>query len=447
MRKFCGGTCSGKKIGLILIAAVVLVVLAGCGGSSKVLTPGEYENLPPANRIEYLNQQIAKHPDDLVLKKQLSQEYLRLEMLPQAAAVMEEIIAADPYQVDVQFEYGKLQYQQGNLKDAYGSFLSVLQTAAGEVYKTQIESYVGGKYVVQQVTQSPEDEAFPVFSKDGQKLLYQKRDSTSWDIVELDLQSNQETVLVSTPYDEELPVYDPLGNGIAYASTEEDHRPIGPKYKVREITYMALKDGFIANLTQSVADDWLPRYSHDGKYMVFVSERNDLRKVDYVSKQSDIFIMERDGDFQLQLTDSPANEGGPCFDGDDSHIYFHSDKNGTFDIFVMKTDGSQVMTVIDNPDGNDVNPHVSDDSQYLTFMSDRDGNYEIYRARTNGSEQERLTFNPAVDSNPVFSPDGQAIAFHSNRSGNFDIFIINLNASSGSLTTAQLIERLEKMAN
>jgi Tol biopolymer transport system component len=212
---------------------------------------------------------------------------------------------------------------------------------------------------------------------------------------------------------------------------------------------MDLNDGYIAKLTQSVADDWLPRFDRSGNYIVFTSDRDDLRKVSYVEKNSDVFIMENDGSFQQQLTDSPANEGGACFSADGMLIYFHSDKNGTYDIYEMRKDGSKVMTIIDNPNGNDVNPYASADGQYLVFVSDRDGNYELYRARTNGSEQQRLTFDPAVDTSPVLSADGRVVAFHSNRNGNYDIFLLNLAASSSptALTTSELINRLAQLAN
>ncbi|RMF59429.1 MAG: hypothetical protein D6748_06395 [Calditrichaeota bacterium] len=430
---------------IVVLLSMVLLVLS-CGGV-KTLTQQEYENLSTQERIQYLNKQVEKHPEDLTWRRMLYQEYLNADMVPQALSVMEDILARDPYQSDVQFKYGELQYRSGNYKEAYHAFLSLMQSAAGEAYREPVAHYVSGNYVIEQVTSNPADEGFPSFTSDGKKLVFQRKQNDNWDIVEYDFETQSEKVLVSTPADEELPVLSPDEKFLVYTTTSEDHRPIDTKFKTREIVSMDLKDQYVFNLTQSIADDWNPHFDRTGKYIAFVSDRADLRNVNYTERQSDIYIMESDGDFQHQLTTDPSNEGGVCFSADNKHLYFHSDRNGTYDIFTMKTDGSQVMTVIDNPQGDDVNPSASPDSAFIAFVSNRDGNYEIYRSRVDGSGQERLTFHPAIDGSPVWSPDGKFIAFHSKRNGNFDIFLINLQASTSQLTTNDLIQRLQQLVN
>ncbi|NOX35992.1 MAG: hypothetical protein GXO78_00490 [Calditrichaeota bacterium] len=430
----------------LLLVLILGAVLLQCGGPRQ-LAPDEYEQLSPQDRILYLNRQIEKRPNDVELKKQLYREYLNLGMNDQALAVMEDILQLDPYQADVQYDYGRVLYDMGQYRDAYRAFLATLQNAAGEVYRESIANLVAGKYLIQQVTSDTADEAFPSFSPDGKKIVYQKFVNGNWDIYELDLETGRDTALVSTPADETLPQYAPDGSALVFVSNQDDRRPIESKYKVREIYLWEFTNGGMYNLTQSVADDWLPRFNHRGTRIVFVSDRNDLRKVPFTEKQSDIFIMEKNGAFQLELTKDQSNEGGPCFSVDDEKIYFHSNRRGTYDIFVMDVDGSHVMSIIDDPNGDDVNPHVSPDSLHLVFFSNRDGNYEIYLAQVDGRNQERLTFHPAEDLNPVFSPDGKTIAFHSNRNGNYDIFFINLEVASTAITTADLISRLTELVN
>ncbi|RMI13425.1 MAG: hypothetical protein D6681_05895, partial [Calditrichaeota bacterium] len=432
-----------KLAAKILTAGMLVWLVVGCGGGKK-LSPEEYQQLSPQERIQYLEEQARKHPDDVEVRRQLYREYLNIEMVPQAVRVMEELLALSPYEVDVRYEYGELQYKSGNYRQAYAAFLEVLQSASGEAYAPRIAQYVAGKYLIQQITSDPADEAFPMFSPDGKKLIYQKWNGDNWDVVEYDLESQTEKVLIGTPADEELPAYSPDGTRIVFTSNAADHRPVDRQFKVREISIIDLSDRYTQNLTQSVADDWLPRFDPTGNFIVFVSDRSDLRKVSIAEKQSDLFIMESDGDFQHQLTHSSASEGGPCFSADGKRIFFHSDKNGNFDIFVMRADGRQVMTVVDSP-ANDVHPYASPDSQYIAFVSDRDGNYEIYRATVTGADPERLTFHPGTDSNPVYSPDGKVIAFHSNRSGNYDIYFINLEVSTSGVTTADLIQRLQQL--
>ncbi len=430
-----------KRVAIPCIILIMGIFLMQCGGAKK-LSPEEYQNLSNSERIAYLTKQVEKSPNDMGLKKMLYEEYMDADMRPQAIQTLGEILELDPYQVDLQYKYGQLNHEEGNTREAYQAFLRVMQSGSAEIYKDQVAQYVAGNFLTQQVTFDGEDEAFPSFSPDGSKIIYQKRNNGNWDIYEYTMQTKTARPVVASEADEELPTYNPQGTQIAFTSNSADRRPIGSNYKVREITLLETSDNFTSNVTQSVADDWLPRYSHSGTQLLFVSERNDLRKVNYLGKQSDLFVMNSNGDFQHRLTETPVNEGGACFSANDKQIYFHSNQNGNYDIFVMRTDGSQKMTVVNNPNGDDVNPHASPVADYITFVSNRDGNYEIYRCRANGGEQERLTIHPGVDSNPTFSPDGQTIAFHSNRNGNFDIFFINLGHSTSGTTIGELIDRL-----
>jgi Tol biopolymer transport system component len=401
----------------------------------------------PQGRLAELTKQVEKKPNDVNLKRELYKEYLNLEMDDQAAQVMEDIITLDPSIADVQFEYGVLQLRGGESQKGYRAFLSVLQGPQAGIYESQISNYVAGKYLIQQMTNAPEDEAFPSFSPDGNKIIYQKYVGDNWDIYEYDLQAQTSTVVISSPADEELPVYSPNKQKIYYTSTAEDKRPIDSKLKVREIMVMDLSDRYVTNLTQTVSDDWLPRFNYTGSELLFVSERSDLRRVPYSQKHSDVFTMDENGDFQRNLTETSTNEGGASFSYDGKKVFFHSNRNGNYDIFVMDIEGGHVMTLIDNSQGDDVNPCASPVSDEFTFFSNRDGNYEIYLANSDGTNQRRLTFHPAGDFNPTFAPDGKNIAFHSNRNGNLDLFLINLEVQTSGQTTQDLITKLNDLVN
>ncbi len=427
---------------MLLLPAGMMLMYCGGGGT---LSQADVAQMSPQEKILRLEKQAQKKPTDISIKRMLYQEYLAADMNPRALSVMEDILVIDPNQIDVQFQYGELQYKSGNAQRAYEAFLRVMESTQGDIYRSSVSAYIAGGYKVIQLTNNPAAEGFPVFSPDGKKIMYQKKVGNNWDIFEYDLATRGESTVITSPADEELPDYSPDGSAVIYASNADDRRPVDAKFKVREISLLNKADNFVQTLTQSAADDWLPRYSNDGEKVLFVSERGDLRDVSYVEKQSDLYLMEKDGDFQLQLTKTAANEGGPCFSADDKRVFYHSDQNGQFDIFTIRPDGSQMMTVVDEKSGNDVNPDASKDGEWITFMSDRDGNYEIYRARINGADQERLSFSPGVDGNPAFSPDGRSIVFHSNRYGNYDIFLVDLNQKTQTMSTAQLINRLTEM--
>jgi len=68
----------------------------------------------------------------------------------------------------------------------------------------------------------------------------------------------------------------------------------------------------------------------------------------------------------------------------------------------MNPDGSGVTRLIEDPDHNDAVPAWSPDGQYLAFFSDRDGNFEVYVMRADGSGQVNLSSDPATDRDPAW---------------------------------------------
>ncbi len=428
---------------LIFLLAAALLVIVQCGGTKK-LTQEEYVALSPQEKITYLEKYVKNNSTDLEAKKDLYQEYLALNMREKALPVMESIIKQDPYQPGVQFEYGEVLMQTGETRSAYRAFRQALNSPGGSAYAASVSRYLGGKYAIQQVTSSSSDEAFPVFSPDGLRLIYQTNENVKWDIVERNLAGGEEKYLANSSAAEELPCMSPDGKKLLYTSNADDRRPIDDKFKVREIYLKDLTTGIEKNLTESVADDWLPRFNSSGDLITFVTERTDLRSVPYTEKHSDIFRMENDGDFHTQLTSQETNEGGACFSVSGDHIFYHSNKNGTYDIYRMKSDGTIPVMVLGYPESNEVNPVASPDSQYVAFFSDQSGTFDIYRMRVDGSEVERLTVSPAKNTNPAYSPDGKFIAYHSDQNGNYDIFILNLEVTSEP-TASELIRRLDKL--
>ncbi|MCL7960305.1 MAG: hypothetical protein M8861_08950, partial [marine benthic group bacterium] len=110
-------------------------------------------------------------------------------------------------------------------------------------------------------------------------------------------------------------------------------------------------------------------------------------------------------------------------------IVFHSDRDGDYEIFRMRPDGSNVVQLTDN-DVDDFWPVVSPDGTRIAFWSGRDGNQEIYTMAVDGSNVTRVTVNGSADRQPAWSPDGQRLAFHRVVSGTTEIFTINVNGTA-----------------
>ncbi len=159
---------------------------------------------------------------------------------------------------------------------------------------------------------------------------------------------------------------------------------------------------------------------------------------------SHIFIMEKDGSFQLALTKDEANDGGPVLNGGETGtIYFDSNRNGSYDIYRMKADGSETKQITYSSGYNNAAPDLSAVGNRVAFFSDRDGNYEIYMMNENGDDEIRVTSNPADDLNPVFSNDGQKILFFSNRLGNYDIYEASLGQRSEGSSISDVVAKID----
>lgn len=152
-----------------------------------------------------------------------------------------------------------------------------------------------------------------------------------------------------------------------------------------------------------------------------------------------IVVMNTDGRNKTVLTKKAGNYGSPVFSPDGSKIAFWCRSGGrserNFDIYIVNKDGSKEKNLTNNPTNfsgvpGTIAPIVfSPDGSKIIFVSDRDGNAEIYSMNIDGGDQINLTSNPAHDDNPDISPDGSKIVFRTRRNGNNDIYSMNIDGS------------------
>lgn len=173
------------------------------------------------------------------------------------------------------------------------------------------------------------------------------------------------------------------------------------------------------------------------------------------SERSDIFIMDDDGGNPHQLTDGRGINAFPSWSPDGKTIAFDTNRHGSFDLYIVNTNGSGLHRLTKtstfderhpswSPNGNQIIYDIwswfyimdnvmdanrreevsvqmcisgeyaswSPDGNALAFKSCSAMN-EIYTMELNGDDCGRLTDEWAYDSRPSWSPDGESILFSS----------------------------------
>jgi Tol biopolymer transport system component len=113
-------------------------------------------------------------------------------------------------------------------------------------------------------------------------------------------------------------------------------------------------------------------------------------------------------------------------------LVYHTDQTGDWELFRLgelpgRPNADPNLTQGVGPRVYDVAPSRAPDGEWIAFASNRDGNWEIYIGKADGTFQQRVTYAVnAVDVDPVWSPTGQYIVYDSVRNGNWDLYMINV---------------------
>jgi Tol biopolymer transport system component len=290
------------------------------------------------------------------------------------------------------------------------------------------------------------------FSPDGTKLIFQATiDGRTCDQqYVLDLASG-DTKMVSTGKGRTTCGYFdfPEADRVVYASTaaageacpptpDRSSGYVWPIYDTFELWEAGVDGSQPRRLTNSKGYDAEATWCHRGGKLVFTSTRDgDL----------DLYEMNEAGDVK-RLTSTPGYDGGAFYNADCTEIVWRASrptgaaledynallaKNlvrpGALEIFLMKSDGTNVRQVTANGAANFC-PYFHPDGKRIIYSSNAGASpreFDLWLIAREGGEPERITAAAGFDGFPQFSPDGRYLVWASNRAnpqgGDTNLFI------------------------
>lgn len=158
------------------------------------------------------------------------------------------------------------------------------------------------------------------------------------------------------------------------------------------------KAGTPTSLISSTRTESDPRFSPDGRRVVFISNR---------SGNSNMWVCDADGKNPAQLTDGLYVDM-PSWSPDGRLVAFNSVAGGNSDIYAIGSDGGAVRRLTTDSSA-ETSPSWSPDGRWLYFSSNRTGRAEVWRMPVAGGAAVQLTHGGGF--NPVASPDGHTVYY------------------------------------
>lgn len=239
------------------------------------------------------------------------------------------------------------------------------------------------------------------------------------------------------------PHWSPSGNRIAYCNAENKG----------DVWTMAADGSAPHPVLSDEATDWNPRWSSDGRYLHFNSNRKgfaslwrvrideatgrrlgepepvtspttDIVQADVARTGRSIVYSERVLDLTLKALDfdpvKPATSGKmttvtestrpaswPTFSADGQWVAYHTMLSGREDIWLTRADGSSAPTNLTNDATLDRCPAWSPTGRRLAYFSRSNGISRIWLVNADGSDSHPVTQGPVGCVFPFWAPDGR----------------------------------------
>jgi|APSaa5957512493_1039668.scaffolds.fasta_scaffold23010_2 Tol biopolymer transport system component len=163
-----------------------------------------------------------------------------------------------------------------------------------------------------------------------------------------------------SPYSDWDPEWSPDGSTVAVSCVEDDSANViivdeeisrgtrehwirngrGTLSDLVDIYLISADGSHLRNLTDpaitGLSGDWLPRWSDDGRFVVFESNREG---------NSDIYVAEIQSPVAVRITTDSADDQTPAWSRDNNYIVFSSNRSGSFEMYAVAQVGGDPFPV------------------------------------------------------------------------------------------------------
>jgi TolB protein len=181
----------------------------------------------------------------------------------------------------------------------------------------------------------------------------------------------------------------------------------------------------LTRLTYGAWDDHSPAVSPDGRWVVFVSNRNGYW---------DLYLLDLSTGIVDRLTDTLDYEGAPSWSPDGLWVAYEAYVENNLDIYILSRNDSQISPIRLTANSSvDHSPVWSPLGRQIAFVSNRSGEPEIWLADLDQADEAQfrnVSRSPGQpDAHPAWSPDGNLLAWTSGQDGYHNLVTWNSTQS------------------
>jgi TolB protein len=189
--------------------------------------------------------------------------------------------------------------------------------------------------------------------------------------------------------------------------------------RAKELWVMSFDGSSLRQLTKNGTINLSPRWSPDGREILYTSYRDGRPK---------LYEMDLASGRDRVITSGRGVTIGGSFSPDGGRIATSREESkGNSDIVVLDGSGGLLERVTED-EAIDVSPTWSPDGRRLAYCSSRGGSPQIYVLDLDSRRSRRVSMQGSYNTQPAWSPTGDRIAYTGRVGSRFQIFVVEVGS-------------------